>query len=153
MSKKLKELLAYVNGCIDGSIVSCNKHKWACQRFLRDYDDAVDKRSKYLYNWSKVARVLKWASLFEHTKGVLTGKPIELHISQVFVVANVYGFYHRETGYRRFKKFYLQLARKNAKSQLLAVIATYELMVFLDGGISEVYCAATKKEQAENKDE
>jgi len=148
MSKKLKELLKYADDCIAGKINCCQKHKWACLRFLKDYRDAENKRSKYVFEWSRVEDVLKWSMLFKHTKGVLTGKQIELHISQIFVVANVYGFYHRETGYRRFQKFYLQLARKNAKSQLLAVIISYELMVFLRGGMAEVYCAATKREQA-----
>jgi len=148
MNKELKKLLKYAQDCKAGRIVCCTKHMWACIRFLRDYENAIGKRSKFIFNWDRVAKVLQWSELFQHTKGVLTGKPIALAISQVFVVANVYGFYHRETGYRRFQKFYLQLARKNAKSQLLAVVISYELMVFLKGGMAEVYCAATKREQA-----
>jgi len=144
----LDGVIQYANDCIDSKINCCQKHKWACQRFLRDYEATQQPDSKYEYYWGEVERVIKWAALFQHTKGVLTGKPIELHISQVFLIANIYGFYNRETGYRRFKKFYFQLARKNAKSQLLSVILTYELMVFLDGGLAEVYCAATKKDQA-----
>lgn len=116
-------------------------------RFLRDYEAAQIDESKFTFDWDKVRTFLKWASLFKHTKGVLTGKPIVLHPAHVFLVANIYGFYHRDTGYRRFQKFYFQLARKNAKSQLLAIIATYELMVFT-GGMAECYCAATKREQA-----
>lgn len=116
-------------------------------RFLKDYEATEKKNSKFVFNWAAVDKLLRWSVLFKHTKGVLAGKPIELHISQVFLVANIYGFYYRGTGYRRFQKFYLQLARKNAKSQLLAVILTYELMVFT-GEQAEVYCAATKKEQA-----
>ena len=148
MNKDLKKLLKYVRDCIAEKIPCCEKHRWACMRFLRDYEDTKGRKSKFVFKWEKVDRVLEWSKLFQHTKGVLTGKPIELDISQVFVIANVYGFYHRDTGYRRFQKFYLQLARKNAKSQLLAVIISYELMVFLNGGLSEVYCAATKREQA-----
>ena len=148
MTNDLKKLLKYAQDCIDEKIPCCTKHRWACMRFLRDYEAAIGRKSEFIFKWEKVVKVLKWSGLFNHTKGVLTGEPIKLDISQVFVVANIYGFYHRKNGYRRFQKFYLQLARKNAKSQLLAVITSYELMVFLDGGMSEVYCAATKKEQA-----
>jgi len=144
---ELPELLKYARRCIDGSICCCTKHKQACIRFLKDYEAARTKKSKFVFTWAEVEKVLRWASLFKHTKGILTGQPIELDISQVFVVANIYGFYYRDTGYRRFQKFYLQLGRKNAKSQLLAIILTYELMVFT-GGLAEVYCAATKREQA-----
>ena len=144
----LKELLAYAEGCAAEELPVCKKHSQACSRFLRDYAAAKIKGSKFIFKYAAVEKVLTWAELFKHTKGVLAGEPIALHISQVFVVANVYGFYHRATGYRRFQKFYLQVARKNAKSQLLAVILSYELMVFTGGSIAEVYCAATKREQA-----
>ncbi len=147
MTNKLDSLLQYARDCIDGGVVCCTKHKWACMRFLKDYEATKKKKSKFIFKWDAVEKVVRWAALFKHTKGVLTDKPIILAISQVFVVANIYGFYYRDTGYRRFQKFYLQLGRKNAKSQLLAIILTYELMVFT-GSLSEVYCAATKKEQA-----
>ncbi len=144
---RLNELLQYSRQCIDGGVPCCKKHSQACARFLKDYAAAQKDGSKFVFNWAAVEKILQWAVLFKHTKGVLTGKHIVLHISQLFLVANIYGFYYRDTGYRRFQKFYLQLARKNAKSQLLAVILTYELMVYT-GSLSEVYCAATKKEQA-----
>lgn len=144
---KLPQLLRYARGCVDGRVPCCIKHSWACIRFLKDYEAAQKKNSKFIFKWAEVEKVLTWTALFKHSKGVLTGKNIILDISQVFLVANIYGFYYRDTGYRRFQKFYLQLARKNAKSQLLALILTYELMVFT-GGLSEVYCAATKREQA-----
>lgn len=147
MTRSLESLLKYARDCADSRINCCTKHTWACMRFLKDYEAAQNKGSKFLFNWEAVEKVIRWAALFKHTKGVLTDKHIILGIAQVFVVANVYGFYYRGTGYRRFQKFYLQLARKNAKSQLLAIILTYELMVFT-GGLSEVYCAATKREQA-----
>ncbi len=137
------ELLQYVNDCIKGDVVCCTKHKQACQRFLKDYGEAEKKDSKFIFNWDKVDKVLQWSVFFKHTKGVLTGKPIVLHISQVFLVANIYGFYYRETGYRRFQKFYLQVGRKNAKSQLLAVILTYELMVFTGGMAVFSFCKAS----------
>ncbi len=143
----LAGLLQYARDCINGSLVCCVKHQWACMRFLKDYEAAQKKDSKFIFNWQAVEKVTRWATLFKHTKGILTDKPIVLDISQLFVVANIYGFYYRDTNYRRFQKFYLQLGRKNAKSQLLAIILTYELMVFT-GGMSEVYCAATKREQA-----
>jgi phage terminase large subunit-like protein len=148
MNNKLKELIQYCRECIAGKINCCTKHKHACIRFLKDYEATKKPGSKFIYKWDRVAHVIKWAALFKHTKGILTGEPIDLDISQVFIVANLYGFYYSATGYRRFQKFYYQVGRKNAKSQLLAVILSYELMVFT-GGLAEIYCAATKREQAQ----
>jgi len=119
------EVLSYARACVAGEILSCKKHAQACARFLRDYEAAQEPGSRFKFDWAPVDRVLLWASLFKHTKGILTGEFIKLHISQVFIIANIYGFYYRATGYRRFQKFYWQVARKNAKSQLLAVILSY----------------------------
>jgi len=149
MNDKLKELIQYCRECIAGKINCCTKHKHACIRFLKDYEATKKPGSKFIYKWDRVEHVIKWASLFKHTKGILTGEPIILDISQVFIVANIYGFYYSATGYRRFQKFYYQVGRKNAKSQLLAVILSYELMVFTGGGLAEIYCAATKRERSQ----
>src|SRR5690606_26372767 len=46
-----------------------------------------------------------------------------------------------------FKKAYWQVGRKNAKSQSLACVASYEAAA-MNAGAAEVYCAATKTEQA-----
>jgi phage terminase large subunit-like protein len=116
-------------------------------RFLRDLDDEDTEEFPYIFDEEKANRFLDWMRLFKHRKGILKGQNIEPHIIQKFVFGNVYGWIHRETGYRRFDKFYWQVARKNAKSQSLSCVGSYELMA-LGEGASEVYCAATKTEQA-----
>ncbi|WP_207649595.1 terminase large subunit domain-containing protein [Desulfosporosinus metallidurans] len=85
--------------------------------------------------------------LFKHRKGVLKGQHIEPHIIQKFVFGNIYGWIHGDTGYRRFNKYYWQVARKNTKSQSLSCVGSYEEMAFGEGA-SEVYCTATKRKQA-----
>lgn len=144
----LTELIQYAKNCESGKIVSCQKHVWACQRFLRDVERRNTPEFPYKFDEARAQNFLDWSREFKHSKGVLTGEPIELDMYLVFIGANIYGWYHMETGYRRFNKMYMQVARKNAKSQFLSLVASYELMVFLKGGLSEVYCAATKKEQA-----
>ncbi|MED3089141.1 terminase large subunit domain-containing protein, partial [Bacillus toyonensis] len=98
-------------------------------------------------NEEKALRFLKWMSLFKHTKGKLAGERIEPHSIQTFVFSNIYGWVHRNTGLRRFKKAYWQVGRKNAKSQSLACVGSYEAMAFGEN-MSEVYIGATKSEQS-----
>lgn len=144
----LKEwLIDYSNDVLSGEIIACQKHKWACERFLRDIEREGTDEFPYVFDDEKGLKFLRWMSLFKHRKGVLQGKNIEPHPIQVFVFGNIYGWVHKDTGYRRFKKAYWQVGRKNAKSQSLACVGTYELMA-LGEGSSEVYCAATKKDQA-----
>lgn len=140
-------LIDYSLDVLDGEVVACQKHKWACQRFLRDIEREGTEEFPFVFDEEKALRFFKWMNLFRHTKGVLVGEKIEPHEIQYFVFGNIYGWVHKDTGYRRFKKAYWQVGRKNAKSQSLACVASYEGIAFGEN-MSEVYCAATKKDQA-----
>ncbi len=153
-----EELSQYSDDVISGKIIACKKHKWACMRFLNDLEREDSDEFPYVFNPIMGAdgdhegflsgdRFLDWMRLFKHRKGVLKGQHIEPHIIQKFVFGNIYGWIHRETGYRRFSKAYWQVGRKNAKSQSLSCVGSYELAA-LGEGASEVYCAATKSDQA-----
>jgi phage terminase large subunit-like protein len=142
------ELLAYCTDVLSGKVIACQKHRWACLRFQRDIERQDTADFPYHFNEQKAQQFFKWMRLFTHRKGVLKGKKIEPHIIQKFVFGNIYGWIHVKTGYRRFNKFYWQVGRKNAKSQSLALVGTFELMAFLENETSEVFCAATKTEQA-----
>ena len=144
----LKELLVdYANDVIAGDVVSCKKHKWACMRFLRDVEREGTEDFPFVFNEDAALRFFEWSNLFKHTKGVLRGKKIEMHEIQYFIFGNIYGWVHKDTGYRRFRKAYWQVGRKNAKSQSLACVASYESMAFGEN-MAEVYIGATKTEQA-----
>ena len=140
-------LIEYSNDVINGDIIACQKHKWACMRFLRDIEREGTEEFPYIFDENKALRFLAWKSTFKHTKGVLQGQRIQPTPLQAFDFGNIYGWVHKDTGLRRFKKAYLQRARKNAKSQDLAAVASYEAMA---NGVnaSEVYIGATKTEQS-----
>jgi len=142
------ELIQYCDDVLADRPRSCKKHKWACRRFIRDLDRQGTEEFPFIFIEEKANRFFAWMRLFKHRKGVLKGQPIEPAPIQKFVFGNIYGWYHKDTGYRRFNKLYWQVARKNAKSQSLAAVASYELMAFNEGEAQEVYCAATKTEQA-----
>lgn len=142
-----KYLVDYSLDIIGGDIVACEKHKWACKRFLSDIEREGTDAFPFIFDEEKALRFLKWMTYFKHRKGVLAGEYIDPHPIQIFIFANIYGWVHKDTGYRRFKKAYWQVARKNAKSQSLALVATYEASAFGEAA-AEVYCAATKKDQA-----
>jgi len=140
-------MIHYCHDVITGEAVACQKHVWACTRFLRDVEREDTEEFPYVFDEDKSLRFFEWMSLFRHTKGVLRGKKLEPADIQVFIFGQLYGWMHRETGYRRFRKAYWQVGRKNAKSQSLAVVASYEQMA-LGESMSEVYIGATKTEQA-----
>jgi len=140
------ELIQYCNDCISGNIICCKKRKWACIRFLRDLDKQGTEEFPYIFNSDQAQQFMDWMGLFKHRKGSLAGKLKIPHITEKFDFGQIYGWVHKDTGYRRFRIVYIQKAKKNAKSQDLAIMALYELSAFGEPS-SEVYIAATKRDQ------
>lgn len=142
-----EELIQYAKDCINDTKHCCQKHRWACERFLRDISREGTNEFPYIFDNAKAERFYKWASLHKHTKGVLVNTPIIFTPIQRFIFGNIYGWVHKDTGYRRFTKAYWQVGRKNAKSQSLGLVGDYELMALGEDN-SEVYIGATKTLQA-----
>lgn len=146
----LEEIRQYANDCIDGRIVSCQKHKWACMRFLKDLERAEDGSAPFYWDEKSAKNIVDWFALLRHSKGVLAGKPIYLTSWQKFRICQLYGWRRKEDGYRRFQKSYTQVGRKNAKSQEEAGIALYEISVTATKNqeVYECYTAGTKRDQS-----
>lgn len=142
-----EQLIEYSHRVIDGRIIACKKHKWACQRFLNDLDKERTPEFPYYFDEGEGQKAIDWLEEFKHSKGELAGTKIKAHIFIKFVLGNVYGWINQNTGYRRFERFYEQVGRKNAKSQTLAGMTTYELAPYKVLG-SEVYCLAPVSKQA-----
>ena len=113
-------LIDYCYQCVEGRIIICNKHRWAVERFLKDLEDP-----NYIFDEIELLKFYTWAKQFKHRAGVLAGKPIELHPFQLFIVGNLLCLKRKDNGRRKFRKAYIQLARKNSKTQLLALISSH----------------------------
>lgn len=146
-----EQLIEYCNRILDERIIACEKHKWSCQRFLRDLQNqslnVLKEEFPYYFDNKEAQKSINWLEEFKHSKGSLAGTKIKAHIFIKFILGNVYGWINKKTGYRRFTKFFEQVGRKNAKSQTLAGMTTYELAPYHVLG-SEVYCLAPVSKQA-----
>ena len=74
-----RELINYAEETING--IACNKHKWACKRFL---DDLKDKN--LFFDEEEVRRVYEWATHLHHIVGPLAVENIELNDISKFVI-------------------------------------------------------------------
>jgi len=149
--KNYKEIKEYAKKCISGEIISCKKHKWACQRFLKDAEKfETDPEYPYYWNEDAAQNIVDWFALLRHSKGILAGKPILLTEWQRFRLCQLYGWKKKKNGMRRFKKAFTEVARKNAKSQEEAGIALYEIAVTATKNreVCEVYTAGVKRDQS-----
>lgn len=144
-------ILQYAKDCISGKIPSCEKHKWACMRAVRDFEKA-EKDPDYPYYWDEKSAdsIVLWFTNLYHSKGELARTPIYLTPWQQFHLCQVYGWRQKKNGRRRFKKMFIEVARKNAKSQELAGLLLYEISMTStkNGELNEAYTAGTKSAQS-----
>lgn len=148
----LEEITAYAHDCIDGewSSRSCQKHKWACMRLLRDVERMGTEGFPYVWNEDRAQSIVDWFKYLRHSKGILAGQPIYLTTWQKFCICQIYGWVRMETRTRRFRKSYKQVARKNAKSQEQGGVGLYEMSVTATKNheVAETYTAGTKRDQS-----
>ena len=81
-----------------------------------------------------------------HTKGTWAGKPFKLLKWQEKIVRDVFGTL-KANGYRQLNTAYVEIAKKNGKSELAAAVAL--LLTCADGEQrAEVYGCASDRQQA-----
>lgn len=134
--------IQYAEDAVNGNIVVCKLVKLSCQRFLDDL-----KREDLVFRYDIVERCFNFISVLKHFTGKSSGKSFVLEPWQKFVVANIVGFYWKNTGDRRFTSSYIEISRKNGKTALAAALCMYFLIADGEDG-AEVDLAANSKQQA-----
>lgn len=137
----IEDVQNYVDDILNNRIISGINTKNAVKRFVNDL-----KRDDIVFKEDRVERVIKFIHTLKHYTGKHNGQPFKLEPWQVFIVANLYGFYYID-GRRRFQTAYIEVARKNGKTALMAALSLYGLVA--DGeAAAEILFAANSKDQA-----
>lgn len=98
------------------------------------------------YDKKKADRAVTFIQNLKHTKGKWAGKPFYLLPWQEQIVRDLFGIV-TDDGHRQFLSAYIEIPKKNGKSELAAAIALY--LLYADGEASaEVYGAACDRNQA-----
>ena len=98
------------------------------------------------YDEKKADRAVTFIQNLKHTKGKWAGKPFLLLPWQEQIIRDLFGIV-KEDGNRQFLSAYIEIPKKNGKSELAAAIALY--LLYADGeASSEVYGAACDRNQA-----
>jgi len=134
----------YAEKVVSGKIIAGKLVRLACERHL---DDLKSGKMQGLYFDEDAAdHAIAFFGFLKHSKGEWAGCYFELEPWQQFIVGCLFGW-KRADGTRRFRTAYLQVARKNGKSTLIAGIGLYLFIADGEPG-AEVYTAATKRDQA-----
>lgn len=148
---------AYAQRCVDLVEGAGRLERLMAKRFLDDLARADTDDFPFIVDELKGSRACRFQELLPHIKGdwakpiYVDGKfvypKIRLEDWQVFIEFNLFAWIHRETGLRRFRRDYEEVARKNAKSTRVAARLLY--LTTADGEPGAYCCsAATTGKQA-----
>jgi len=140
-----KRYYQYVSDVADKKILTCKKIQQAIKRFKNDLKASKKADFPYTFNEKKADRVISFIEALKHFEGQYAGKPIVLENWQTFIIANLYGWVKKTDGTRRFKKAYIQVARKNGKTILMSALALYDVLTEPGG---QAVSGATRRDQA-----
>lgn len=138
---------AYVSGVLSGEVLACKWIRLACERHRRDGE--AKARFPFRFDPARAERACRFAELFPHVKGkwAARGEKLKLEPWQCFFIGSIFGWVHKKTGLRRFRKVRGYLPRKNGKSLVVAPVGLFMLTADNEPG-AEVYSGATSEKQA-----
>jgi len=147
MANTVHPCTQYALDVVEGRRVVGTSERMACERHLRDLERQGTDVFPWVFDESRANRVYEFIGYCHHFEGELAGQPIVLEAFQKFDIGSIFGWVHKDTGARRFKKGLILMARKNGKTALLAAVDLY-LMVGDNEMSPAVYCAAVDRGQA-----
>lgn len=135
----------YIQEVLDGTIITNQWIKAACQRHLDDLETG-EKRGLYFDQEEGQRFVAFFERFLHHSKGKWAGDPFTLLPWQQFMISSLFGW-KRSDGTRRFRTLFCAVGRKNGKSATCSGLGL-AMLDFDQEPAAEVYFSATKRDQA-----
>ena len=148
VDKKYENLtgIKYAQKVVNGEIIAGKYIILECKRFLTDLNRIEDEDFEWYFDTKVYDFIMGFQNFFKFADGIMAGKPMKLAEFQEWILANLFCWKHKEEHYVRFSKAYIQIARKQGKSMILGYIGFIKSLL---ENYSQVFCCATKKDQAE----
>ena len=137
----LEKAKQYCNDVLAGNIPACVFNKQACQRFLNALENPL-----YIYKAEKANQIINFVQEFYLTETQPPRKTV-LHGWQLVLVCSLYGIYKKDTDTKLYRSAYIEVGRGNAKTQTVALLSIFELVMGNDAQI--ILSANTNKQVME----
>lgn len=149
MAKSFKKVaLKFADDVISGKKIAGKEIILACERFKKDLqrDDLELRTTDPDFAINIMQNILVHQQGEDLDGKPLQGKPFILEPWQVFIVYNLLGFYYKGTGIRRYKEGFIEVARKNGKTSLIAALS-FAISVLMRHSGSKTYIVASALRQ------
>ena len=89
---------------------------------LENYEPTRFMAETSHYDKAKADFAVTFIQCLKHTKGIFAGKPFELIDWQEKIIRDIFGTI-KPNGYRQFSMAYVEVPKKNGKSELAAALS------------------------------
>jgi phage terminase large subunit-like protein len=118
--------------------------KLAAKRFLSDLT-----RDDIYFDEVEACRMINFGERYcNQWEGDWEGLPVKFEPWQRFIFEQVYGWIRKDTGTRRFDEVYVQVAKKNGKSTMSAVLIDFHILADEKVKTPKVFTGANNEDQA-----
>lgn len=141
--------LAWADDVLKGRVPACKRVVQAVRRFKKDLKRQDTDDFPFVFDAEAAEHICAFIELFPHVKGTWAARNETIRLAgwQAFLLGQINGWRHCDTGVRRFRTAYIEVPRKNGKSSLMAPLGVYFLSVDGEPG-AEVFSAASSSDQA-----
>lgn len=144
----LDKAIEYANNVVEGKEITTWEVKKQCEIFLDDYyNRQKDINFEFFFSKKKISKINKLLKLLNFATGFVAGKEVLENLSgfQAFFIANIFGWRYKHKSYKfRYNDITLFIARKNAKTALIAIV--FILLMLTEQKYSEFYSICLTKE-------
>lgn len=146
----LDKAFKYANDVVSGKEVTTWEVKKQCEIFLNDYNNRqFEDGFEFYFDEKKLKKINSLLKLINFATGFVAEKQVldRLANFQAFFIANIFGWRFKDKPYKfRYNNNTLFIARKNAKTALIAII--FILLMLTEQKYSEFYSICLTKELA-----
>ncbi|UGX87111.1 terminase large subunit [Phyllobacterium meliloti] len=141
----LDRVSAYAQSVIDGVETAGPHVRNACRRHFDDLRTGAERGLEW--NDAAATRAMRFfEEKLKLSEGQFEGRPFLLHPSQAFKIGSIFGWMG-SSGYRRFRRVYIEEGKGNGKSPFAGGIGLYGLTADKESG-AQCFAAAATKDQA-----
>ena len=135
----------YAHDVLDGRVTVGRLVRLAVERDLHDQRTAADRG--LVFDTAEAERRVRWFNLCKQIDGEFEGKPLILEPWQAWFTWVSFGWRRTDSGFRRFRRRWLEVGSGNGKTTWMAADALGMLVADGESG-AEVYPCATHRDQA-----
>ena len=136
----------YAADVLAGKITAGEMVKLACKRHMEDLEASKAAPYRYYFDVEQAERIIDFAETLTIAEGEEQDQ-VQAYPFQCFILGSLNGWRTKAGSHRRFRTSYVQLGRQNGKSFLNGILAAY-YGNFDRYRYGQIYCTATKKDQA-----